>query len=584
MDELAVVDKSDGVCGRMIIDDVKIDYGIIDQTIFQDTMRTEASDNSPYSDAKNTINPTTPRSKLAYLEKDYFLLDGTFEFPTQLMTYNVGWESGVLADDEGNIDTYVEYIFGNTHVSYGMQIYFNEEYIAKDFEVSYYKGETLIDTVTVRDNMLARYFDYTAILDWNRVRIHFTKVNAGQRARFYEFTFGITDTYQEDLLLAVSASRATDLTGDYSDNGEFSFTFFNDNRFDITDTKGLSQGLMEWLKVTVWIKLRGETEYRKFGDYFSEMTDVQEKGKIIVINGYDELYKLGETTYNKGVVHTGGQSLGKWAEEVAEDAGIEVVIAPELYDIISTGYITEVPHREALRLIAEAGNCALLINDDGNVELRKVTFEDKGYLTDDEIVEDSLRIENTDKNLGVIVNKHTFLAAKDEVELGHIDSVGLTTQVQQMEITYSTYPVITSSVQIFVDSANTQAKVTNIRAYSDRVVFDISSEIEGEETFVTVTGLPYNTATSQVERGRIIKNVKKIENNFLITGDIAESVADYQMSRAVRKYDYSMETVTDKTLKIGEKYTIQKNKMIVTSVAFSVAYGEHTVNIGGVDE
>ncbi len=567
----------------MIIDDVKIDFGIIDQTILKDKVTPSTSDDSKYSDIKNTLQSFATRDKVAYLEKEYFLLDGTFILPEAGVKYNVGWESSRPADMDGNIDSYVEYLFEKEHVSYGFQIYFGEYTAAKDFEILFYKDDQLIGQSIARNNTLSRYYNYDSNLGWNRVRIHFTRVNAGQRARFYELTFGVNDTFNSDVLLSVSATRTTDLTGDYDDCGDFTFTFFNDH-LEITDIKGLSQGLMEWLRVIIWIKKRGYDDFIKFGEYYSESTDVQERGKVITINGFDVLYRLGESTYRKGVVYPNGRSLGDWAEEIADDAGIELAIDDELYNDMTTGYITEVPHREALRLIAEAGNAILLVDPDGTLALRKLKIADKGELTDDVIMRDTLQITNPEKNLGVNVSKYSFLAAKDDVELGHIDGVGLTTEHQELEITYSVYPVITDTVQVFVDTAETSAKVGNIRVYSDRIVFDIWSDVEGEETFVTITGKPYNQATAQIVRGSDVKNVKKIENNFLITDDLGEKVADWQFERAVRKYDYDMEIATEDEYELEDKVHVQENNMIITRVGFNLAYGEHTTTIGGVDE
>ena len=58
----------------MIIDGVRINYGILDQTIEKDVITDTSSSNSDFSKAQNAINATT-HTKIAYLEKDYFLLE-----------------------------------------------------------------------------------------------------------------------------------------------------------------------------------------------------------------------------------------------------------------------------------------------------------------------------------------------------------------------------------------------------------------------------------------------------------------------------------------------------------------------------
>ena len=310
----------------MIIDGVRVNYGIIDQTIQDDNVTDSSSENSDYSDIDVTMQSGVAYDKITYLEKDYFRLDGTHVFPETGNTYNVGWESESLSDTGGNISEYIEYVFANIHDSYGVQIRFPDYCVADTFTLSYYKDSVLVGERTVIGNTATLYSNYDVRLQWNRVRLTFTKVNPQQRARLWQVVFGINDVYNEDTLISVSASRTTDLTGDYDDSGEFSFQFFNDGRFDIRTINDLPIGLQEGLKVTVYIRKRGSTTYVPFGNYYSETTDVTENGQVITVSGYDELYNLGDTTYRNGIVYPEGRSLYDWAAEVAEDAGIELEI------------------------------------------------------------------------------------------------------------------------------------------------------------------------------------------------------------------------------------------------------------------
>lgn len=577
----------------MIIDGVRINYGVLDQTIEEDTITDMTSGDSDYSDAQNTLDAAAAYDKITYLEKDYFLLDGSHVFPETGNTYNVGWESESLSDTSGNINEYIEYIFSNTHDSYGVQIRFPDDCPADTFTLAYYKDNTLVGTITVTGNTSTTYSNYDVRLEWNKVRLTFTKVSPQQRARLWQIVFGINDTYDEDLLISVSASRTTDLTGDYDDSGEFSFQFFNNERFDIRTINDLPVGLQEGLKVTVYVKKRGSTTYVPFGHYYSETTDVSENGQVITVSGYDELYSLGDTTYRNGIVYPNGRSLYDWAQEVAEDAGITLSIDSAFQNIISTGYITEVPHREALRLIAEAGNGILVIDANGNIALKKHTPTEKGEITADDVVEGSYSVENSDKYLGINVTKYTFSAASAEQELGHLDEIGLTSEPQEIEIVYSEYPAVTSTVQVFVDTTSS-ATITATKIYSDRCIITLTGTA-GDTTFVTVTGKPYNNATTVVTRGSTAKNIKTIESNYLITGDIADDVADYQYERVVNKYKHSAKIVSSTDYDLGDHVEIDTenaavatrattNGQYITSVAFEVSYEDHSETLEAIDE
>lgn len=574
----------------MIIDGVRVNYGVLDQSINDDVVTDTSSSETDLSSALNTLN-SPEHVKVAYLEKDYFLLDGNFILAEDGKTYNVGWESENIADENGIISAYIEYTFQNLHDSYGVQITFPTDSIAKDFIIEYYNGTSLVGIQSVSDNTAAKYSNYDTRLQWNKVRITFVKVNPQQRARLWDIVFGINDMYDESMLISVSGTRTTDLAGDYDDCGEFSFQFYNDGRFNVKDIGDLPVGLQEGLQVVIYVRKKGSTEYVPFGKYYSDTTEVAENGRVITVSGYDELYALNDSAFDKGVVYPEGRSLKAWAEEVAADAGIVLTIDDAFDSIMSTGYITEVPHREALRLIAEAGCGILVIDKNGNLYLKKHTPTDKGTVSQDEIVQDSYALQNAEKTLGIQIAKYTFSAAADEQELGYLDEVLLTAEPQEIEIVYSAYPAVVSTIQIFVDTS-TSAQVSNIKAYSDRVVFDISG-IDGETTFVTITGKPYNSATSTVTRGSTVKNIKKIESNYLITGSIADSVADYQYNRVVNKYSYGAEVVTDKELDLGDKVTLNAENtarvtsgdtVYITKIGFDISYEEQSETVEGVDE
>lgn len=575
----------------MILDGVRINYGIYDRTIDDDTITSVESSGSDYSDYSNTtpFDVNEDKDKITYLEKNYFLLDGSHTFPESGESYNVGWESGVLSNSSGVMNQYIEYIFQNTHDSYGVEIRFPDYCAAKDFKIDYYKDNTLVGSRTVTNNTLEKYTNYDNRIQWNRVRLTFTKVNPQQRARIWYITLGINDFYDEDVLISAEAIRKTDLTGNYDYCGEFSFEFFNSGRFDIHDITEFPINLQEGQKTIIYVKAKGSSEYVPFGQYYSETTEVSENGRVVKIYGYDELYNLNDTVYKKGKIYPEGRSLYDWAQEVAEDAGISITIDEAFQNIISTGYITEVPHREALRLIAEAGNGMLIVDKNGKILLDKHVSVDNGTLNSNNVVETSFVIDSTNKTLGVTVVRYTFSAASEIQELGHLDSIVLTSTPQEIEIAYTNYPVVTSSVTVSVDESSS-AQISNLQIYGDRCIFQIKGT-EGDTTFINVNGKPYNSAMTTITRGSVLKNIKTIENNYLITGGIGDNVADHQYERLVNKYNYTMETVTEKQIELGDKIQLDVDEessrvdaIYVTEIGFELSAKKQIETIGGVDE
>lgn len=574
----------------MIFNGVRVEYGVIDSTIAKDTIDIAESTNSPYSIPQQLLDEQVDeRRKIAYLEKDYFLLDGTFVFPEADTAYDVGWESATLSNENGVISEYIEFTFGEYHGSYGIQIRFPDNAPAENFTIDYYEDESLIGTRAVEGNTAAAYTNADVRLNWNKVRITFTGVKPQQRARVYFVSFGVNEVYTEDYLTSVSASKSTDFTGDYEDSGEFSFQFFNDGRFDAMQINGLPIGLQEGLKVAVYFRKQGETEYKLFGNYSSEETVIEENGRIVSVSGYDELYRMNDSVYKKGIIHAEGRSLYDWAADVALDAGVEIVIDEAFKNIISYGYINTVPHREALRLIAEAGNGMLYIVG-RDIVLKKHVPVDKGAISAEDIVEESHELESSDRILGVNIYKYAYSVSAEAAELAKIDELILTETEQVIDITYSSYPVKADTVQVSVTGATVKEK----QIYAESCVITVTGTV-GASVSITVTGNAYNVSESSVTRGSVVKNIKTVQGNYLITDSIASDVADNQYDRVVNKYRHSLEIVNDKDYDLGDRVEIttdsialqsevDPNTQFITKVSVEMNESDISVSLEAIDE
>lgn len=562
----------------MIIKGVRINYGIVDKTLITDTIDDSASSTSNFV-AEDTTLQNNDKVKLAYLEQDYFVLDGSFILPDASKKYNVGWESSSIADASGNIEEYIEYRFGMYHSSYGITLRFPSDCIAREFTLSYYDEDLLIGSVDVTENTKDNYSNMEYFSNWNRVRIDFHKTNPLQRARLYFVSFGTNTDFNEDVIISISASKNIDLSADYSDTGEVAFEVFNDDVFNIKSIRDLPIGLQEGQRIIVYVKKDNDTGYVVFGEYYSQTTIAESNGQVLKINGYDALYQLNSSIFRKGKVYPQGRSLGDWAREVAEDCGVSVSLDTKLDTIISKGYITEVPHREAFRLIAEAGCCVLRVGDNDVIEIIQPEFANKGEIAKDEIVDGSELIENNDKILGVSVSKFTYSVSPtaNAQEIGYLEEIGLTAEPQEVDIVYSSYPVDIDSVQVFVANS---AVIVDRQVYSDRIALTITGN-DGDTTFVTITGKPYNVVSNVVNVGSVSKNIKTIDNNYLITGNMAQSVADYQYNRLANIYNHSGEVVTDKDLQLGDSIVFNGEKISIENIGFSASYEDTIVNISG---
>lgn len=569
----------------MIVNDVKIHYGVFDESIVADERTADASSESLYVEDKTSLLNIEDRERLAWLEKDYFILDGTHVFAEDEKKYNVGWESLNFSNENGTIDEYIQFNFAQLHSSFGIVIYFADNSLVEDFTVTYYNDDTIIRTHDITGNNAIKVTVLNIVEEWNKVRITVKKTRVQQRARIMSISFGIGSDIDKNSIINVSASTVTDISSDTFTCGEFSFQFYNaGDVFYIKDIRDMPLALQESIMATIFVKFNNSGQFVTFGKYNSTDIKVEEKGKIVTISGYDELYNLNNTVYKRGKIYPNGRSLKDWALEIAEDAGVDVIIDDDFANIISTGYITEVPHREAFRLIAEAGNGYLWIDSDSVIHIDKYLASEAKTVSTDEIVKDSLNIDSAERNFGVSVSRYAFSPTKDLVSggLGYLEEVALTEDEQELEIVYSQYPAVVDTVQVYVDPTSS-AVLSDIRIYSDRCVFKLRGT-EGDTTWVTVTGKAYNQAIITDSAGSLLKSFKKIENNFLITDEIGKAVADYQSTLVLNRYTHTAEIVSDEIVNLADRVLLNDNTIVVENVNFAVEYGEQTVNIGGTSD
>lgn len=492
----------------------------------------------------------------------------------------VGFESEFA---QLSIDTAIRYIFNNPHDSYGIILHAPKTYNVDILTINYYNNLSLIGTSYATKDKNGVYKNHDTHLQWNRVDIVIPKQTIDgpfQRRRLYTVFFGSQESYEEDELLNVSANKVLNITADYVESGSVEFSFFNNGMFDIQSIKDLSQSVIDRLKMQVYFRKQFESEYKLFGTYYVESGDVSENGHIVSLTGHNGLYKLDDVMFTNGKVYSDGRKLSDWAYEVAKTAGVLIVVSSDFSYIISKGYIPSVPCREALRLIAECGHGMLGIDENDLIHLwaYKDIVKDKGVLSNENIVNDSLSLSNPNKYMGVKVTEYNFAKQEFPVEIAKIEKFELTGSLQRVEIDFNIYPVADD-----VEIISTFGDISDIVIQSDKVIFSIRGSAN-TTTNIVVMATPYDTVTSFVERGETQKNVKEISDNYLITAGLAEAVADYQLEHAVKKYDYEMETVISDEISIGDTYKVQDDSVVITEVEIDISYEDQNETLKGVDK
>lgn len=546
----------------------RISYGLIDQTISEDGKAYAYLTKSGYSTPSDVFSNDT-KHKLTYLEQNRILLDGTFEFPQTGISYDVGYEGNSLSDSSGSLSEELTITFDSLHDSYG--IILNFATLITDFTVNYYNGTTLVGTITETGNSSLTYSKTITMLQWNKIVFGITKIsNPYQRARLNLMTLGISFDFGKNQLISISASKAVSIKNDNTDSSECVVSFFNSGLFDIKTIKDLPVGLQSGMKLSVYF------DSSLFNEYIVDTTQTEDEGKVITLTAYDRLYYLNDTEFLIGKTYPSGRSLSAWANEVAEDANIEITVDSSLDSITSAGYIGAVSHREALRMIAEAANCNLVVDAD-TISIVPFATTTGTNLTDDDIFEDTLDIENEDKVLGVKVKQYTFTQTSAIISLSENQGILLTGAEQTITADYSQTPASATNVSC---SSNITLLTQHLGSEKAVITFSGSS---GETGWITITGSIYNVASADVTGGYIDSHAKEIANTLITDSTRAESVRDFQLAHSSSNYNYTFDTSVDLNAKMLNTIDVNSYSIIISSISIALDESTETMTLSGED-
>ena len=505
----------------MAINNIRVEYELFNTDIIDTTITTTVSAGSTYDSSEITV------------DNDKKL--------------NINFTSAESADSEGNISSVITLTFDKPQAMCGIRLHGNATK-AKLRYVEYGQtyGDTVIGDVSDGKNIGGYSNGMTGHPGIYSIQLTIQKITAGDtHAQLDDIQFSVLESHDANDLFSIDTSKAAFLYAEEGNGGSLSFVQCKENSvFEDTldaELKQMPDTIKKGKKVSVYVTTDTEN---KFFEYYT--TDMIDEDGAIRIEAEDLLMSLNESMYRKGEVHTEGRTLAKWAQDVATDAGVLIEIPNELSDYVSKGYITEVSHREAFRLIAEAGNCLLRVTEDGKISMKfpqPPPLWDERYNAGENVAEGSLAVADRDNIRGIRVNKYKYVEQDYLVELGYIESMALDAAPQHVDITYAKYPVKVSTVEVFVHTGT----ITNKHVYSDRIEFDIAGS---GSTYITIIGIPYDVVNTVSTRGMIDKNVKEIKDNFLIgdnlfasagevyEGDVLTEDIDYGDAVAIHQYNY----------------------------------------------
>ena len=358
----------------------RVRFEVLDNAAYDDiTASTVTSEASISRKDQLTNKSRSMAHRYATFEPDYWLLDGSFHLPPDDGgNEEMGWWSGALCGADRVFSPYqvLQFSFSEQHNSMGMTITFDPMTgeCAADFDITVYRGATVVYTLSVTGNDLPKYVLKQGLDNYDKIVVTLKKwAKPYRRVRVTEIDFGVVQDYEGDMLIKVDITEQMAVVGDTLPANEIRFTVDNSSReFNILNPEGFYRFLKERQEVFASLAvevLPGYFEYVQGGKFYLADWQSNEGALTTTFTARDALDILEQYEY-QGLT---GATLYSLAEAVLTGAGItSYSIDPALSSIaLSQGFPDTVSGRTALQHVGIAGRCAVYQDRDGVLTLKR---------------------------------------------------------------------------------------------------------------------------------------------------------------------------------------------------------------------
>lgn len=541
---------------------IRVVFELVDIDAAEDATPTVTSEAEISKLAQTHNRVVEMEKKLATLEQNYFLLDGSFELPDETDNGEVGWWSGEISDSNGAINQVLEFNFTEPQSSIGFTIAFDEKanQYATDFKIEVFDpSDSLVSEDIVVGNTLNRYISEMPVDGYKRVKITFTKTSQPfRRIRVSEVVFGIIQNFDDanttDLKLLYEISPSMENLP----ANELTVTIENtDRKYNMINPKGIYKYLQEGQGLNAEIAINGE--YVNMGRFYYTNSTAEDSSMTAQIVAHNQFYALDRGLYRKGINNV-GTILGI-VTDIIEDAGIElnITIPPAIANRVIGRNIPIVSHREALRIVAQASMSSCYIDRNGILTLEELAESTPTDTLDNGNLYTPAKVEvreyiNTVETTAYSTHVDTW-DGKTEIYQGSVvvngtKDIWITTngaQITDVAITNGTL----NSAEHYM-----HASKLNITATGDADIELTGYQIELRETIYRAQNLSGNAEA-----------IKQVENP-LIRKENAQVFADWCLSVAQKRLTYKLQErgnpareIAD-TVKIYDAYNENRNAII----------------------
>ena len=527
----------------------KLEFELVDVDTAPDATSTVTSENV-FSRKVEMTNLTRDLSgKYATFENDYWLLDGSFSLPPELTDteFEAGMWSNAISDASGVFGTpqVITIDFLTSHDAVGITITFDKQTgeCGKDFTIQAYDGvAALIDSVTVTNNTLSQYIWKSNLENFEQIVITITKTsNPYRRVRITEVTFGVVKEYTDNELIRMDILKEMDFVSNNIPADEVSFTLDNSTQeFNILNPTGIYSFLQKRQRVKPYYGLVTsdlEIEYIPMGYFYLTEWKNNQGALTATFRARDLLDIMEQSFYRKG------KQQSRTLYDLVEDVLIDFGLTAADYDIDSTlssitvnGNIPILSYKEAIQLIANAGECVVYSNRQGVIVIEKLTGSTSLDTIDFDDVYDvpEIKLGKFYNTVNIKVAEYTAKASPEVVYQGTITING----TSDVWIEYKEFPaqtlssVITGATSVNSETYYGNAALLNITAAGNVTITTTGTVLEKSES-TYIKSLTPSVITVDHEDDPVII---KLSNSLITDTTRAESVATWLLTEKNKRF------------------------------------------------
>ena len=537
-----------------------ISFGIYDVTA-KDDAEPIANTSQTFIDIDNIVNNVqVPEYNIGTFEDDYFDLGTGFNLmPDDIdPTYDLGWWSQFMSLSDGTfaIEPMITINFDDLHSSLGIGIFFDSigGSYCSEFEVKWYNGVTLLNTILIDDNTDTFLSIEESVENYDLITIRLIKTDKPYRyAKISEINFGVDEIFTSDNIISAEVTEEVDPLSNSISLNKLKFTVLNeDQRFNMINPDSIYQFLQARQQLVAQSGLQldsGLYEFVPMGVFY--LSDWENSTGITAsLEATDVLGLLDRTTYYSSLFWV-NEPIENVIQHILNDAGnFSFNISAEVSTEVVNGYIPIMSHREALQYVLIATKASIKSDRYGIMNI----FRPDYTTVDKEIDFNTTTADPTIKQKQLI----TEVKATD-----YTYNLGASESIYSNDITFTGQRVLILPHDKAAAGANLvitgNGSVVGSPTYS---VTSTTVEVLATGTFsANITGQPYEetisveTASIALSAGEIPQSAELADNKLLvgIAQDIAQSFLDYYQKRIKQIVQYTC----DPSVESGDNASVE---------------------------